>query len=37
VDQGERVAVLGSDLYKQLYAGRRAIGEQILIQGIRTR
>ena len=34
VEQGARVAVLGSDAYKQLYAGRKAIGEEILIRGI---
>ena len=34
VERGARVAVLGSDAYKQLYAGRKAVGEQILIRGI---
>ena len=34
VGAGARVAVLGSDSYKQLYAGREAIGEQILIKGV---
>ena len=34
VERGDRVAVLGSDLYKQLYAGREAVGEEILIRGL---
>lgn len=34
VERAGRVAVLGSDLYKQLYAGREAVGRQILIAGI---
>ncbi|MCP5118653.1 MAG: ABC transporter permease, partial [bacterium] len=34
VERGARVAVLGSDSYKQLYAGRKALGEEILIRGL---
>jgi len=34
VDEARRVAVLGSDVYQQLYAGRSALGEEILIKGI---
>jgi putative ABC transport system permease protein len=34
LERGHRVAVLGSDVYKQLYAGRPALGEEILIAGI---
>jgi len=34
VDEAARVAVLGSDVYKQLYAGRPAAGDEILIRGI---
>jgi len=34
VDEAARVAVLGSDVYKQLYAGRPAVGNEILIRGI---
>lgn len=34
VERAARVAVLGSDTYKQLFAGRPALGEQILISGI---
>jgi putative ABC transport system permease protein len=34
VERASRVAVLGSDTYKQLFAGRPALGDQILISGI---
>jgi putative ABC transport system permease protein len=34
IERSERVAVLGSDAYKQLFAGRKAIGEDILVRGI---
>lgn len=34
VEQARRVAVLGSDVYQQLYSGRTALGEEILIKGI---
>jgi len=34
VERAARVAVLGSDVYRQLYAGREALGEQVLIKGI---
>ncbi len=34
VERADRVAVLGSDLYKQLYSGREAVGREILIGGI---
>ncbi len=33
VDEARRVAVLGSDLYQQLFAGRPALGRQVLIGG----
>ncbi|MCW5978984.1 MAG: ABC transporter permease [Bryobacteraceae bacterium] len=34
VERAERVAVLGSDSYTQLFAGRKAVGEQILVRGV---
>lgn len=34
VEQARRVTVLGSDLYKQLFAGREAVGKEVLIRGI---
>jgi putative ABC transport system permease protein len=34
VERAERVAVLGSDSYKQLFAGREALGQEILVRGI---
>ncbi len=34
VERGSRVVVLGSDLYEQLYAGREAVGEEVLIRGL---
>lgn len=34
VERADRVAVLGSDSYKQLFAGRKALGEEILVRGI---
>ncbi len=34
VEEARRVAVLGSDLYEQLFAGRPALGERILIAGV---
>ncbi len=34
VNRAQRVAVLGSDLYEQLFAGRQAVGGGILIGGI---
>ncbi len=34
LERGDRVAVLGSDIYKQLYAGRDALGKEILISRI---
>jgi putative ABC transport system permease protein len=34
VERAHRVAVLGSDAYKQLFAGRRAVGEEVLVAGI---
>ncbi len=32
--QARRVAVLGSDVYKQLFAGREAVGRQVLLEGL---
>ena len=34
VERADRVAVLGSDAYKQLFAGRKAVGEEVLVAGI---
>ena len=34
VERAERVAVLGSDLHEQLFAGRQALGERISINGV---
>ena len=34
VEAANRVAVLGSDVNKQLYAARKAVGDEVLIQGI---
>lgn len=31
---GRRVAFLGSEVYRQLFAGRKAVGEQIVINGL---
>jgi putative ABC transport system permease protein len=32
-EEGDRVAFLGSDVYKQLFAGKPALGEQVTIAG----
>ncbi len=34
VERADRVAVVGSDVYKQLFAGRAAVGETIQIRGV---